>query len=70
MSVPDKQTMLDNAKIALNNIITGEVSSAGEEGRSFSNLSVEQLQALIDKWERELGSDNRQVFHPFGRSAY
>lgn len=66
MAVSDEQ-LANNAREALNAIITGQVSAMSEGARSLTNLSVAELQQIIDHFEAKAARASRRVFQPITR---
>jgi hypothetical protein len=55
MTVPSKQTMLDNVEIAINNLMAGgAVQSYSIGGRNLQKYSLRELMDLRDQLRKEI----------------
>jgi hypothetical protein len=63
------QTIVDNARDALNRILQTDSSSWSEAQRTQSMLEIDRLSDIIDRFERKANAagGRRQIFHPVKR---
>lgn len=67
MTVPSKQTMLDNVEIAINNLMAGgAVQSYSIGGRNLQKYSLRELMELREQFKKEIDAARATPTRTYG----